>query len=457
MIGDGVVTIMVGDCLRRLQEIPDNSIHCCITSPPYWGLRSYKGGPDMIGLEQSFDEHLENLVSVFREVRRVLRKDGVLFLNYGDAYWGGKGQSNFAYAASHTDRNTLQKSYHHVAGEIGQTRPTDGKHPIFKPKDLMMMPSLVAMALRDDGAADVRAMRTIERIGYELADEYRAADEEIPGPVRRVLDKLAEEYAQAKGDSWWLRSEIIWQKPNPMPESVTDRPTSAHEKLFLLSKSAKYFYDAEAVRSDYKQAQHGEGLTAWATSSGHHGQDPRDKPRPGAQRWENGSKGTGANLRNVWTIPTHSFSEAHFATFPPKLVEPCIKAGTSEKGCCAKCGSPWVRRTEKRDTGTMTKKPDGWATGDGSHGTVHRDGREAGKTMEVTCTVSTGWLPTCDHDADPVPCVCLDPFAGAGTVGLVALQLGRSAKLIELSSEYVEMARVRIKKSMGMFSRVKVV
>ena len=145
------VDIRVGDALAVLRDMPDASVHCVITSPPYWGLRAYGGDPGMIGLEPTFAEHIENLLAVFREVRRVLRKDGTLWLNYGDAYWGGKGQSNFAYAASHTDRKTLQRSHHHVAGEMGQTRPTDGKHDIFKPKDLMMMPARVAMALQDDG------------------------------------------------------------------------------------------------------------------------------------------------------------------------------------------------------------------------------------------------------------------------------------------------------------------
>ena len=238
-----------------------------------------------------------------------------------------------------------------------------------KPKDLMMMPARVAMALRDDGAADVQAMRTIERIGYELADEYRAADEEMPDPARRVLDRLAKEYAQAKGDSWWLRSEIIWHKPNPMPESVTDRPTSAHEKIFLLSKSARYFYDSEAVslsrdgqgqsevRASRSQAPHADGRinTNGGRMEGDSGQPRKQMPllwgdgevddgpcdssqqgrgarqgkhRSGMQELQRqeGQQTSGPNLRNVWKISTHSFSEAHFATFPPALVEPCIKA-----------------------------------------------------------------------------------------------------------------------------------
>ena len=179
-------TIHVGNALDVLSKMPSESVHCCVTSPPYWGLRSYEGGAGMIGLEPTFDEHLENLVAVFREVRRVLRDDASLWLNYGDAY--ATGDANRKPSKADVDVGGWQS-------RMGDRRThSDG----LKPKDLMMMPSRVAMALQADG--------------------------------------------------WWLRSEIIWHKPNPMPESVTDRPTNAHEKLFLLTKSAKYFYDAEAVR-----------------------------------------------------------------------------------------------------------------------------------------------------------------------------------------------------------------
>ena len=176
------VQILVGDCLTLLRGLPAESVHCVVTSPPYWGLRSYKGELGMIGLEPTFDKHLANLVEVFREVRRVLRKDGTCWLNYGDAYAANRG-------CQVTDNK------HVGVGNTKGSRVTDG----FKPKDLMMMPARVALALQADG--------------------------------------------------WWVRSEIVWHKPNPMPESCTDRPTSAHEKLYLLSTSARYFYDGEAVRN----------------------------------------------------------------------------------------------------------------------------------------------------------------------------------------------------------------
>lgn len=181
------VDIRVGDCRELLAAMPDESVHCVVTSPPYWGLRAYTGDPGMIGLEPTFDEHLENIVAVFREVRRVLRKDGTCWLNYGDAYandgkWGGSTGGKHA------------KAMHGKQRGLGREKVKTG----FKPKDLMMMPARVAMALQADG--------------------------------------------------WWLRSEIVWHKSNPMPESCQDRPTMAHDKVFLLAKSTTYFYDIEAVK-----------------------------------------------------------------------------------------------------------------------------------------------------------------------------------------------------------------
>ena len=311
--------ILVGDCLKRLRELPSESVHCVITSPPYWGLRAYKGDSGMIGLEPTFDEHLENLVTVFREVKRVLRHDGCIFLNYGDAYAASsKGSGGI---------NSFQE------GNRGSFFDHDQRFDLgsLKPKDLMMMPARVAMALQADG--------------------------------------------------WWIRSEIVWHKPNPMPESVTDRPTSAHEKVFLLSKSARYFYDAEAVRVPYNPSSLPRYNTPMQNVEIQNRQPGREREREDKEQSPNPN---GANLRNVWTIATHSFKEAHFATFPPALVEPCIKAGCQENG------------------------------------------------------------------------TVLDPFSGAGTVGLVAQRMGRNAILCEISPEYAEMSRNRIKDDAPMFANVDV-
>ncbi len=409
------VQILVGDVREKLRELPEESVHCVVTSPPYWGLRDY-GVEGAIGLEPTFEEHLETLVTVFREVRRVLRKDGTCWLNYGDSYagsWGAQSRNNPC-----VETSTLSNGQVYAAPKGTRTGSTE-RTPGLKPKDLMMMPARVALALQADG--------------------------------------------------WWLRSEIIWAKPNPMPESVTDRPTSAHEsaheKVYLLTKSARYFYDAEAVRVPMAEATLSHGQWKTGPRARHRANcdesaaawNPRksDKQRSHSRRhagfnnrWDalskEGQQATGANLRNVWTISTFGFPGAHFATFPPKLVEPCIKAGTSEKGCCSACGVPWARQVEdteayrrqkaiQRETEDRTLESQGVA-------------RHFSNTPGVVSDRTTkGWEPSCSCDAgDPIPCTVLDPFGGAGTVGLVADRLGRDAILIELNPDYAQMAERRI-------------
>ena len=359
----------------RAIPLADESVQCVVTSPPYWGLRSYTGDPGMIGLEETFDEHLENLVAVFREGRRVLRKDGTLWLNYGDAY------SSVGHKKSHSGYGTTGLAGGKAQEHSPLRRENNASSLGLKHKDLMMMPARVAMALQADG--------------------------------------------------WWLRCENVWHKPNPMPESVTDRPTNAHEKVFLLSKSPRYFYDAAAVRmpcSPGTNARRKDGERRPAKGS------EANDSRAGTWKEKRSIEeqaAIGANLRNVWKIPTQGCSEAHFATFPEKLVEPCILAGTSEKGCCAECGASWERETERtpmeirrserthdlgrtRSSGTMTKPP--------------------------TCK-TIGWRPSCECGTKPVPCVVLDPFAGSGTVVRVATRLNRRGIGCDLS--YQDIAKKR--------------
>ena len=371
------VRIHVGDARDVLRGMDADSVHCVVTSPPYWGLRAYKGDHGMIGMEPTFDEHLENLVSVFDEVRRVLRPDGTLWLNYGDAYARGEGRGG----SGSGDKQASN------AGSATVT-PRD----FLKAKDLMLMPARVAMALQEAG--------------------------------------------------WWLRSEIIWHKPNPMPESVTDRPTCAHEKVFLFSKAPRYFYDAEAVRVAYSP----ESLSRYDS--------PMQGTRPGIRQpgvtrdLENDVRTpnpAGANLRNVWKIATAPFKSSHFATFPPALVEPCIKAGTSKHGVCSECGAPWAREVEKDFVPTQASvmtadraSENGWT----------------GTPKGVNRIETTGWRPTCECNAETVPAVVLDCFGGAGTVGLVADRLQRDAVLIEISGDYAGMARKRIEKDAGMFASI---
>lgn len=365
------VRVITGDCRKKLRELPTESVHMCVTSPPYWGLRDY-GIEGMIGLENSFDEWLLIMVDIFREVQRVLRKDGTLWLNIGDAYAGSpNGRSATDTKALGSDDRTFRD------------RPINMAIGRFKPKDLMMMPARLALTLQADG--------------------------------------------------WWLRSEIIWAKPNPMPESVTDRPTSAHEKVYLLSKSPRYFYDAEAVR---------EPMNGNTNDRGTKRNPPIDNAGIGHKGWVSymtkDNELTQRNLRNVWTIATAPFRESHFATFPPKLVELCIKAGTSEKGVCAGCGRPWVREVERTAMeidqsprvdalGTMTKAP---------------------------TSKTTGWRPSCGCEAAVKPATVLDPFLGAGTTGLVSDRLGRDCIGVELNPDYAEMARKRIYRDAPLFAEV---
>lgn len=261
--------ILQGDVLDRLLELPAESVHCCVTSPPYWGLRNY-GVEGQLGLERTPDEYVSRMVEVFREVRRVLRNDGTLWLNIGDSY-AGTGKSGGG------DQGKRWAVYGSESDEgKGTWKPApDG----LKQKDLVGIPWRVAFALQADG--------------------------------------------------WWLRSDIIWHKPNPMPESVTDRPTKAHEYLFLMAKSERYYYDGPAIAepSVYAGEQLGivRGTKRRALSMG---VEPSGNEKPGADA----DIAAHRNKRTVWTITTEPFPEAHFATFPTALVEPCILAGSPEGG-----------------------------------------------------------------------------------------------------------------------------
>ena len=271
--------ILVGDCLQMLRTVVDRSIHCCVTSPPYFGLRDY-GVAEQIGLEKTPDEYVAKMVAVFREVRRVLRDDGTLWLNLGDsynAYNGGAGPSSSLSRGAQTEQRPQLASGYGL------------RFKGLKPKDLMGIPWRVAFALQADG--------------------------------------------------WYLRQDIIWHKPNPMPESVCDRCTKAHEYIFLMSKSERYYYDQDAIkvtaafdtdarywrgRSDnHKWSNGGPGNQTIAKSMDHMRKSGNKHRKP---------QGSTANRRSVWTVATKPYKGAHFATFPTSLIEPCIKAGCPAGG-----------------------------------------------------------------------------------------------------------------------------
>ena len=262
-------TILCGDVLDMLATVPDGIVQCCVTSPPYWGLRDY-GEDGQIGLEPTPEQYVEKMVAVFREVKRVLRDDGVLFLNLGDTYHGGGG-------GNYGDSKSTRTHHEHLTNVRNRV-----DLPNLKPKDLVGIPWRVAFALQSDG--------------------------------------------------WWLRSDIIWHKPNPMPESVRDRPTKAHEYIFLLAKSKRYYYDADAVReagSPETAARAKRGVSAAHKNvNGAPGQTPHSMNQP-RKHGEGYPMPSTRNRRSVWTVATKPFRGAHFAVFPPDLIEPCIKAGSA--------------------------------------------------------------------------------------------------------------------------------
>ena len=337
------------------------------------------------------------MVFVFQEIRRVLKDDGTLWLNLGDSYWGGKGQSGSGGAEKQAERNergeSLNRSYQTLGGSK-QTRPTDGKHPTIKPKDLIGIPWRMALALQADG--------------------------------------------------WYLRSDIVWAKPNPMPESVTDRPTKSHEYLFLLSKSPKYFYDSEAVKEPGTGREtfyrSGKRLEQCRNDAGKHNTEPA----------------TTRNRRDVWTINTKPFKGAHFAVMPEALVEPCVLAGTSEYGNCAVCGASYVRQVERAKPPTM-EMSDRFDDGVMNGSPKKKVGRKYQEWLDTNPPTATVWVKTCECETNEVvPALVLDPFTGSGTVAVVANRLGRNFVGTELNPEYAEIARERITNAIGLLGGVEI-
>jgi site-specific DNA-methyltransferase (adenine-specific) len=298
--------ILIGDCRESLRTLPENSVHCVVTSPPYFGLRDY-GADGQIGLEPTPDEFVTTMVEVFREVRRVLRDDGTLWLNLGDTYAGGGNGGGGSFAKDGI-RTALPGTDKNKATRHGRRGAVDG----IKPKDLIGIPWRVAFALQADG--------------------------------------------------WYLRQDIIWHKPNSMPESVRDRCTKAHEYIFMFSKSPRYHFDFEAIKEDAIKGAAGSKFNRGKTATHQLGRSSE------VERVEDGKR----NRRSVWSVTTKPFKGAHFATYPPDLIEPCVLAGCP-----------------------------------------------AGGTV-------------------------LDPFFGAGTTGLVAVQHGRNWIGCELNPDYVEIAEARL-------------
>jgi len=360
--------IFQGDALEVLKTFESESVHCIITSPPYFGLRDY-GVAGQLGLEKTPEKYVENLVKVFHEAKRVLKKDGTFWLNMGDSYGGsGMGLSSKGFSKGPKAIDTRPM----------EMRPATVNKSVSMHKQLLGMPWRLAFALQADG--------------------------------------------------WILRSDIIWNKPNPMPESVTDRCTKSHEYIFMLTKSERYYYDAEAIK---------EPTAPWNSSEGFKeaAYERRDNPQSGGFSHEDVEK-SGRNKRDVWTVATQPCTEAHFATFPPKLITPMLLAGCPEF-VCNKCGKPKIRIIEHKNavlelsTTAKLKREQGLATQTG------------GKQISPASSKTIGYTD-CDCEAGFSGGIVLDPFMGAGTTGLVAKSLNRNYVGIELNPEYIKMAEARI-------------
>ncbi len=609
-------TVICGDVFDKMPEIPTGTVHCVITSPPYWGLRDY-GVDGQIGLEKTPEEYIAKMVAVFREVWRVLRDDGTLWLNLGDSYAsGGRGGGQEGPAG--------EKQRSNQGALLGAKTPPPG----LKPKDLCGIPWRVALALQQPyytgtikderdriwlaAMIDTEGCMFIHKRkvgqsngqGYKRKNANYAPGLEIANTSQSIVDRcmaivgkgsicsqspeqnkrrkqtiyrwnlrttecreivreiypyLTAKHHQARllcgcpssgpdadaahqslmalhngsdatidfpapasmfEQGWYLRQDIIWKKPNPMPESVTDRCTKAHEYIFLLTKKPRYYCDMEAIREPLAEAsvkrlnQDIEGqagstrvpgktngpMKAVCRGSFH---DHTDDLQVGQRIKEKKNHPNGANKRSVWTVPTAPYKEAHFATFPPKLIEPCILAGTSGFGCCEICSMPWERVVKSVRVPTrnvVTSK------------TTGREQMEFGNrdpARHVTETKTIGWRPMCScwddeyrkyprsgkykrrrgqdlchtwfsrvrkrpgkNDWPHKPAIVLDPFMGSGTVAAVSYENNRhyigidlnpdrkiQKRLTDVRDKYAlfepEIARARIqheKDKMGLFA-----
>lgn len=564
-----IITIINGDVLRALRKLKDKSVQIVITSPPYLWLRNY-GVKGQIGLEKTPAEFIQILVEVFREIWRVLRDDGTVWLNMGDSYAGsgkgptgadGIGNQDRRQGTDKSDSNRGSRKTNLMGGKIAQG---------WKNGDLYGMPWRLAFALQ--GFSVLSAAEMVRLI--KAIREKRLPD----------LEQFCREYEfweSVLDMGWYLRTDVVWHKPNPMPESNKTRPTRSHEFIFLLTKSGKplfwthperdgvrkkpapdyyyhnretledvteapedyltkkhfidtdgkskriwvrrnkwigwnYFYDAEAIKEPVSESYANdprplnvlrqrcnkkskypkdgqfkplsraeERLYSGKTGHFHEREQKQDRMgnptmvgfnarwkgnrrsfRGGGKYTEGQALDNGAvvenqthgndtsdprplrNKRDVWKIATCQRKEAHFASFPDELVDICIKAGTSEYGCCPACGAPYMRVLKKTASTMNIRVRDNkkgiidQKSGIGEQYGASEDEIEEYGEEQAGTTETVGWRPTCTCNAgDPVPCVTLDPFMGRGTVALVSRDLGRSSVGIDLNPEYIEIAR----------------
>lgn len=367
--------IIQGDSLEVLKKMPDECINSCITSPPYWGLRDY-GVRGQLGLEKTPEEYVAKMVKIFREIKRVLKKEGVMFLNLGDSYMSHTG--DFSKSGGFQGKQIRENIDAKKAKNLYMPKTHLYKTGL-KNKDLIGIPWMIAFALRSDG--------------------------------------------------WYLRQDIIWHKPNPMPESVTDRCTKSHEYIFLLTKSPRYYFDYYAIQEksiwaekDYRSKVKGGVKSGGKTATGQYATDK-------VAYQENGMR----NKRSVWTIITKPFKEAHFATFPEELIIPMVNAGCPEF-ICKKCGMARniiLKNIQKQHSIGATS------------GQYWKMRNFKGDNTVKNMSVKIG-LTDCGCNAGWTPGIILDPFMGAGTTALVAKKLKRNFIGIELNADYIKIAEKRL-------------
>lgn len=391
-LGPPDATVICGDVIDTLRTLPEGMVSAAITSPPYYGLRSYNipprswtdGTTCVLGDEATVEVYIEHLVEVMREVRRVLHPRGTLWLNLGDSYAGG-------------GRHDEPKIY---KGSLGQ-KPTRPRQRRLTSKDLLMVPARAALALQADG--------------------------------------------------WILRQDNIWAKGvsflpsfsgSVMPESTRDRTTWSHEHVFQLAKQTDYFYDQDAYREPFAASSQREAAEGYKGKgrkdyAGAGAQNPSDVKRRVLEAIKNG---LGRNLRNVWVIPKQAFPGAHFATFSQSLVAPIVALSASEGGVCGVCAAPQTRKVTKTPVPAEVQRQFEASRVASAAATGRTDGHTTRRPNFLREVLAVEWLPSCSCGRDIVPATVLDPFSGSGQTGIAAVKQGRSYIGIDVNPEYVAMS-----------------
>jgi hypothetical protein len=514
--------IIQGDALTVLKRMDSESVHCAVTSSPYYGLRSYNTEPQIwdgdpncqhewgevhppgyrssdtkpgpmqhegnthrenlrsdicskcgawkgeLGQEPTPELFVKHLTTIFHELKRILRSDGVFWMNIGDSYCASKCGSFNGGSDILKGRNL---EGHSKSGNVDKSKLMG-----MKPKDLIGIPWALAFSMRSDGASSPQTMYTVEKIKTSLLRDYDTWND-VPKHTKRTIEDLDEEWLKASKGGWYLRSDIPWVKRNSLPSSVTDRPGSSIEHIFLFSKSQKYYYDYIATMQlsseSYNKDKRPRGVIRQCVNT-------NSKYPDGGQFKKQDNTGnetyTGFNARyepngyglrymrdsdfffKTWQGLLHNedgepmalvvnpkpYKGSHFAAYPIRLVEPLILAGTSEKGVCPHCGAPWVRVAKKESYITRPTIGSDDQKQKLNPGNAQGLERTGGHVAQITETID--WQPSCNCTNNiPVPAAILDPFSGSSATGVACKLHNRDYIGIELNPEYCELGRKRIR------------